>query len=204
MDRALISSLESYVNDLSRLPHVGRKNAFKIIYYLLLNAPDSFESLTDLLETIRKELMFCKECSGFTRQSDICSICDDKQRHTGRYCIVENPFDIIKMEKARVFEGLYWVLHGKLNPLEGVLPQHIRIEPFVEKVRKGAVQEVVFAFSWDMESEATIRYIVEKVREVGKDIQLYRLSMGIPVGTEIQVIDELSIKNSFQNLYEIR
>ncbi len=203
MKHSLVSRLESYANELSRLPQVGRKNAYKILYYLLRNAPESFDSLTTVLDKIRHELRFCKECGGFTEEPEICTLCSDSGRKTGRYCLVETPFDIIKLEKARVFEGVYWVLHGKLNPMEGVLPQHIRIEPLMEKIEEGEVQEVVFAFSWDMESEATIRYIVEKIRDIRPDIKMYRLSTGIPVGTEFQVIDELSIKNSFENLYEI-
>lgn len=203
MNQALISSLESYANELSRLPQVGRKNAYKILYYLLRNDPESFDSLSRVLKSIKNELRFCKECGGFTKEPEVCSLCSDTARQTFRYCLVETPFDIIKLERVKVFNGLYWVLHGKLNPLEGILPQHIRIEPFMKKIRENPVQEIVFAFSWDMESEATIRYIVEKIKALDLHIKMFRLSMGIPVGTEFQIIDELSIKNSFENLYEI-
>ncbi len=195
--------LQKVINEFTKFPYIGHKNASKLVYYFLKNAPYSFEKFHSALEELKNNVFFCKECRGFSEKKNICDICKSENRNKKILCIVETPFEIITIEKLGIFDGVYWVLHGKINPLEGIMPSNLKIENLIDKIKKDKTEKIIFALDWDMESETTIHYIIEKTKEI-PTINFFRISPGISIGSYYGNIDDFSLKNSFKTLYEIK
>ncbi len=196
----MIEPIARMVNQLSRLPGVGRKTAQRLAY-LIVSMPE--EQVRDLAAAIfngKKQVHFCSVCGNYTTD-DPCAICRDDERRNGLLCVVRDPRDVMAMERMRDFNGQYHVLHGVISPMQGVGPDDIRIRELVERLKTGAYTEVILATNPDVEGEATASYIARLIRPMG--IRVTRIAHGIPVGADLEYTDEVTLSKAFSGRSEM-
>lgn len=199
MSSAIPASVTRLIDEFSRLPGVGPKSAARLTYYLL-RAPDEqalalAESLRDLKATTRA----CSTCFNIT-ENDPCPICSDEKRDRMLICVVEEPLDVVAFERTENYRGLYHVLHGAINPVEGIGPDQLRISELVERVEKNAIREVIMATNVGLEGDATALYIQRRLH--GK-VKLTRLARGLPVGADLEYADSVTLSGALDGRREM-
>ncbi len=195
-----ISALEKLVHELSKLPGIGPKTAQRLAYYVLKNKDTYPEKLKEGLERVQAEVHECPHCFNFT-DADLCIFCEDQNRRNDLVCIVEEPSDISRIESSGVYNGRYHVLHGALSPLEGVGPEQLKLKELMLRLETEEIKEVILALDSDLEGDTTVLYISRLVN--GKGIRLSRIAQGIPIGSDIDYIDERTMGRALQNRIEI-
>jgi recombination protein RecR len=181
-----LSSLEQLSEALRRLPGVGPKSALRMTYHLLQHDREGAEQIGKAMLNALNMVHNCRSCNTFT-ENDICDTCADDQRDLSLLCVVESPSDQLMIEQTMTFKGLYFVLMGRLSPLEGVGPQDIHLEKLIQRATDGIVKEVVLATNFNNEGEATAHYIGETLKARG--LHVSRLARGVPVGGELEYVD---------------
>lgn len=201
-----IPALERLVHELSKLPSIGPKSAQRLAYYLL-RAPNEYsEKLKQALTDVKTTVHFCSECFNYTDQ-DICRFCKDSSRHQEALCLVEEPSDIMRIESSGAFRGKYHVLHGVISPLEGIGPQDLKIQELLHKIEKGAkgeipaIKEIILALDADLEGDTTVLYLAKLLQ--GKNIKLSRIAHGIPIGGDIDYVDDRTMGRALDNRVEL-
>ena len=189
-----IESLARLVNELSKLPGVGRRSAQRYAYAILDMKDSQAKDLANSILEAKKNIRYCSVCGNFTDVQP-CKICETRQN--GIICVVKEPKDVVAMEKVRDFKGTYHVLHGALNPLEGITPDDIRIKELLSRVAKGDVIEIIMATNPDVEGEATAMYIAKLLKPFG--ISVTRLAHGIPMGSELEYADEVTLSRALSD-----
>ena len=179
-------SLDDLVGALRRLPGIGPRSAQRIAYHLLQRDHAGAKYLADSLSRALQTVRHCERCNTFT-ESVVCELCQSSRRDTALLCIVEMPADLLMMEQAHCYKGLYFVLMGRLSPLDGVGPKDIHLDHLVKRVQDGVVREVILATSFTVEGEATAHYISELLRTRG--VRVMRIARGLPVGGELEHVD---------------
>lgn len=179
-------SLDDLVGALRRLPGIGPRSAQRIAYHLLQRDHAGAQHLADSLGRALQTVRHCEQCNNFTEEV-VCELCQSSRRDTGLLCIVEMPADLLMMEQAHCYKGLYFVLMGRLSPLDGVGPKEIHLDHLLKRARDGIVREVILATSFTVEGEATAHYIGELLRARG--IRVMRIARGLPVGGELEHVD---------------
>lgn len=193
-------SLSELIAYLAKLPGVGPKSAQRLAFFLL-NAPEEDAlGLSRALVEARRKLKHCRVCGNYTDE-DCCSICEDTRRDSSLLCVVEQARDIVAMERAGCFEGLYHVLGGAISPLDGVGPEKLRLQPLYERLATGQVREVVIATNPTVEGEATALYLAKKIRPLG--ITVSRIAHGLPVGGDLEYADEATLSLALSGRKEI-
>ena len=188
-------ALDELVGLLTRLPGIGKKSALRIAYYLL-KADDSFSSgLADRVRDLKSSIRFCSICGAYTEE-DPCPVCSSPTRERGLVCVVEQPQDVVTIEAAHEFRGLYHVLGGLISPLDGVGPEDLRIRELVARCGVGDVAEVVVATNPTVEGDTTALYIKRLLEPTG--VSVTRLATGIPVGGDLEYADRLTLARSFK------
>lgn len=182
-------AVENLVTQLTKLPGIGRRTAQRLAFHLLSARPDDALELARAIEDVKTRVRFCRECGNLT-EDEVCEICADSRRDRSVICVVEQPVDVVSLERTGEFRGLYHVLGGALSPLDGVEPTDLRIGDLLRRVEKGDVQEVVLATNPTMTGEATAAYIADRLR--GK-AQVTRLASGLPVGGDLEYADEVTL-----------
>lgn len=201
-----IAALEKLVQELARLPGIGPKTAQRLAYYILKSPADYSARLADALERVQAEVHDCPQCFNFT-DSDICRYCADPSRGDDILCVVEEPSDIQRIEGSGAFRGRYHVLHGALSPLDGVGPQDLKIEELITRVNAGnlgerpPVREIILALDADLEGDTTVLYIARALQ--GKGIRLSRIAHGVPIGSDIDYIDDRTMNRALENRVEL-
>lgn len=195
-----ISALEKLVHELSKLPGIGPKTAQRLAYYVLKNKEAYPGKLREALERIQAEVHECPHCFNFT-DSDLCKFCEDPGRRNDLLCVVEEPSDISRIESSGVYHGRYHVLHGALSPLEGIGPDQLKLKEFVTRLETEEIKEVILALDSDLEGDTTVLYISRLVH--GKGIRISRIAQGVPIGSDIDYIDERTMGRALQNRVEI-
>ncbi|MEE9279386.1 MAG: recombination mediator RecR [Myxococcota bacterium] len=188
--------MERLVKALRWLPGVGEKTAARLAFFLL-SAPES--TATELGEAIlrlRQEVGLCEVCFNLTTESP-CAICRDDSRTTSQVCVVEEPADLASIESSGVFRGRYHVLGGTLAPLDGVGPEELRVEPLIERIRAGGIEEIILATNPNPEGEATALYVADRVREY--DVGVTRIGYGMPIGGDLEYADSVTVRKSLEN-----
>lgn len=180
------SSLQSLVQALRVLPGVGPKSATRMAYHLIQNDPAGAGRLVQAISQALTRLRHCQRCNTFT-ESEICEICADPQRDARQLCVVEMPTDLLMLEQTLAFHGLYFVLMGRLSPLDGIGPKDIALEALLRRASDGLVEEVVLATNFTAEGEATAHYLAEMLRARG--LKVSRIARGLPVGGELEHAD---------------
>lgn len=189
-----IESMERLINALTFLPGVGKKTAERYAYAIINLNEDDVNLFAKALIDAKKNLKFCEVCGNFTEE-DVCSIC--KERKHNVICVVKEPRDVLTIEKAKVYHGVYHVLHGTINPLENKGPNDIRIKELLERVNKEEVQEVIMATNPDVEGEVTANYIAKILKPLG--IKVTRLAQGIQMGSDLQYADEVTLSKAIND-----
>ncbi|MGN0070111.1 MAG: recombination mediator RecR [Prevotella sp.] len=188
--------LDKAVNELSRLPGVGRKTALRLALHLLKQPEEDVERFTNSIATLRHDVRYCKVCHNIS-DTDICPICSDRRRDSSIICVVENIRDVMAVEATQQYEGLYHVLGGIISPMDGIGPGDLEIESLVNRVEKGQISEVILALSSTMEGDTTNFYISRKLSAF--TIKLSVIARGISVGDELEYTDEVTLGRAILN-----
>ena len=194
------AALERLTEQFAKLPGIGGKTAQRLAFYLLSLPEEEVAEFAAALTEAKKSVHFCPVCQNLTDR-DICPICDDDSRDHGVICVVADPKDVIAMERAREFSGVYHVLHGVISPLNHIGPDDIRIRELLSRVAKGGVREVIMATNPDTEGEATAMYISRLLRPM--EVRVTRLAYGIPVGSQLEYADEVTLLRALNGRQEM-
>jgi recombination protein RecR len=196
------SPITRLIEELKKIPGIGRKSAQRISFYLLKADKESAAALANAIIDAREKTFLCSHCNNITTQ-DPCEICSAQDRDTGQICIVEEPFNIYSIEKTGLYKGIYHVLHGNLSPIKGIGPDELKISGLLKRLEKGGVQEVIVATSPTTEGNATAHYLAELIRKDTHDIKITRLALGIPIGADIDYVDSVTIAKAMEGRIEL-
>lgn len=201
-----IPALEKLVHELSRLPGVGPKTAQRLAYHILQSRDEYTDRLSDALHRVRAEVHSCPRCFNYT-DSDLCKYCADEKRSDETLCVVEEPSDIMRIESSGAFRGRYHVLHGAIAPLEGIGPQDLKIQELLDRADAGLrgesplIKEIILALDADLEGDTTILYLTKQL--AGKQVKLSRIAHGVPIGSDIDFIDDRTMGRALENRVEL-
>lgn len=193
------ASLEGLVNALRRLPGVGARSAQRYAYHLLQRDREGAEMISVALAGAIARIRHCERCNTFT-EAEVCETCASTRRNRSLLCVVENPGDQLMVEQTMAFDGLYFVLMGRLSPIDGIGPGDIALDRLVQRADDGVVTEVVLATNFTQEGEATAHYIAELLKARG--IQVTRLASGVPIGSELEYVDASTIAQAMRERRE--
>ena len=182
-------AVENLVAQLSRLPGIGTRTAQRLTFHLLRVPKEEAFALADAIREVKERIRFCRQCGNLT-EDELCAICSDSRRDGSLVCVVEQPADLISVERTHEYRGVYHVLGGALSPLDGIEPQHLRIDELVRRVERDGVEEVVLATNPNMTGEATAAYLADRLR--GRT-RVTRLASGLPVGGDLEYADEVTL-----------
>jgi recombination protein RecR len=181
--------VDNLVAQLTKLPGVGQRTAQRLAFHLLSRPKGEALALAEAIEDVKERVRFCDECGNLTEE-ERCGICRDARRDHALICVVEQPQDLVSLERTHEYRGLYHVLGGSLSPLDGVEPEHLRIDELMRRVERNGVQEVVLATNPNMTGEATAAFLADRLR--GK-VRVTRLASGLPVGGDLEYADEVTL-----------
>jgi recombination protein RecR len=187
-------AVQDLIDELGRLPGVGPKSAQRIAFHLLAAEAADVERLANTLKRVKDQVKFCRIC-GNVAEADECRICRDPRRDPAVICVVEEPKDVVAVERTREFRGRYHVLGGAISPIDGVGPDDLRIRELMARLADGTVTELILATDPNLEGEATATYLARLVR--GMDITVSRLASGLPVGGDLEYADEVTLGRAF-------
>jgi recombination protein RecR len=187
------------IDELKKLPGIGPKSAQRIAFHLLRSPREDAVRLGTAVGTLLDGIRTCSLCNAITDR-EVCVTCSDPARTDRMVCVVEEPHDLLSVEKTRDFRGRYHVLHGALSPLQGVGPDELKIEGLLERIRKGGVEEVILATSPTVEGEATAVYLVRILKPLG--VRVTRIAMGVPVGSDLEWADEVTMAKAMEGRRE--
>jgi recombination protein RecR len=182
-------SIKNLIHSLERLPGIGPKTASRLAFFLLRAPEDLAAGLAEALTELKTKTAFCSQCFHITSAGrERCEICESTQREEALLCVVEEPLDVLAIERTGAFRGKYHVLHGVLSPIEGIGPDDLKIKPLLERLRLGLVREVILATNPSMEGDATALYLRSQILPLG--LQVTRLARGLPVGGDLEYADQ--------------
>ena len=188
------------IDELSKLPGVGNKTAQRLAFHILNMSSEDVEKLSSSIVNAKRNIRYCKVCCNIT-DSDVCDICANAKRDSSTICVVEDPKDVVAMEKTREFKGLYHVLNGAISPMEGVGPEEIRIKELLQRVADNEIKEIILATNPNIEGEATAMYISRLLKPIG--IKVTRIAHGVPVGGDLEYADEVTLMKALEGRREI-
>jgi len=192
--------IENLINELTRLPGIGRKTAQRLAFFVLAMPLEDALSIARAIEKVKDKARFCSRCFNIT-EHETCGICNDPSRDRSRVCVVEEPSNILVIERVKSFHCLYHVLLGALSPLDGMTPDRLKIKELVERVRKESFQEVVIATNPNTKGEITAQYIKEILAPLG--VKVTRIAYGLPMGSDIEFADEVTLGKALEGRREI-
>jgi recombination protein RecR len=182
-------ALENLIAQLTRLPGVGTRTAHRLAFHLLATPDGEAQALAHAITDVKERVHFCEECGNLTEER-LCAVCTDPRRDRSVICVVEQPVDVVSLERTHEYRGLYHVLGGALSPLDGVEPGDLRIAGLLERVARGGVEEVVLATNPTMTGEATAAFLADRLRD---RVAVTRLASGLPVGGDLEYADEVTL-----------
>ena len=192
--------LARLINEFKRLPGIGQKSAQRIAFHVLRAGREDAEHLARAILDVKDKLGLCAVCNNIS-DSEICQFCRDPNRDSRVVCVVEEPHNIIGIETTREFNGRYHVLHGALSPLRGIGPESLKIKGLVERIGQGGIEEVIVATNPTVEGEATAVYLARLLKPLG--VKVSRIAMGIPVGSDLEFADEVTISKAMEGRREM-
>lgn len=192
--------LARLIQEVKRLPGIGQKSAQRIAFHVLRAAREDVERLASALLEVKDNLGLCAQCNNIS-DADLCQFCRDPHRDRSRICVVEEPHNLIPIETTRTFEGLYHVLHGSISPLRGIGPEQLKIKQLLERIGQSEVSEIILATNPTVEGEATAVYLARLLKPLG--MRVTRIAMGIPVGSDLDYADEVTMTKSLENRREM-
>jgi len=192
--------LARLIQEFKRLPGIGQKAAQRLAFHVLRTGREDAQRLAQALLDVKDKLGLCAVCNNIS-DGEMCPYCADAHRDRSVICVVEEPHNIMPIETTRQFEGLYHVLHGTISPLRGVGPDHLRIKNLLERLQSGEVKEIILATNPTVEGEATAAYLARLLKPLG--VKVTRIAMGIPVGSDLEFADEVTMSKSLENRREL-
>jgi recombination protein RecR len=191
--------VDNLIAQLSRLPGIGTRTAQRLAFHLLRVSKEEAFALADAIREVKERIGFCRECGNLTEE-ELCSICQDARRDRSVICVVEQPADLLSLERTHEFRGVYHVLGGALSPLDGIEPKDLRIDELVQRVERNGVAEVVLATNPNMTGEATAAYVADRLRD---RTRVTRLASGLPVGGDLEYADEVTLGRALSGRREM-
>lgn len=188
------------IDELKRLPGVGHKSAQRLAFYLLRADREETDRLVEAIHEVKEKIILCSTCNNIT-DVDPCRFCSSESRDKRVILVVEEPFNLVTIEKTREYKGLYHVLHGALSPIRGIGPDELKIKNLLERLRAGEVEEIILATNPNTEGEATANYLSKLMKPLG--IRITRIAMGVPVGSDLEYADEVTMHKALSNRHEI-
>lgn len=192
--------LQRLIEEFRRLPGIGQKSAQRIAFHVLRNSRDDAARLAQAMLDVKDNLGICAECNNIS-DGELCSFCQDPHRDRTSVCVVEEPHNVLPIETTRTFEGVYHVLHGAISPLRGIGPEQLKIKGLLDRIAKGDVKEIILATNPTVEGEATAVYLSRLLKPLG--LKVTRIAMGIPVGSDLEFADEVTMSKSLENRREM-
>lgn len=192
--------LSRLIDELKRLPGIGQKSAQRIAFHIERAPRENAERLSEAILEVKDKLKLCSLCNNLTEQ-DPCTICSDPNRTHSLICVVETPYNVVSIERTHEFHGLYHVLHGALSPLQGIGPEQLRLKNLIDRLKNGSVKEIIVATNPNVEGEATAIYLSKLIKPLG--VKVSRIAMGIPVGSELEFADEVTMLKAMEGRREI-
>jgi len=188
-------SMKTLIKEFNKMPGIGAKSAERLAFYILRSKNNDARNLAEAILKVKSSVRFCKICNNLS-DTDICHVCDDPNRDKNIICVVENPKDVISIEKAGNYKGIYHILLGALSPLEGIGPKDIKIDDLIARIRKEKPKEVILATDSNTEGEATALYLIKQLK--GSGAKVTRIASGIPVGANLEYADQATLTRAFE------
>jgi recombination protein RecR len=188
------------IEELHRLPGIGPKGAQRLAYHILRASKEEAQALAEAITEVKERISLCSVCQN-TTDVNPCLICADEGRERNVVCVVEEPLDILAIERSRGYKGLYHVLHGSISPMEGVGPEQLKVRELLERLRDGVVREVIMATNPNLEGEATSMYVSRLLQPLG--VRVTRLARGLPMGGDLEYADDLTLARALENRQEL-
>jgi recombination protein RecR len=196
--KAVQATIESF----EKLPGIGPKTAQRLTFYLLHVPEDEIEKFSESLKNLKTGTQICSVC--FTvGETDPCEICSDSNRDQSLICVVEEPLDVLALEKSGKYKGVYHVLHGRIDPLNNIGPEEIYIEQLLKRIKSNEVTEIILATNPTMEGEATAMYIDKQIKAMLPNLKITRIGRGLPIGADIEYADEITLQRAMEGRSEI-
>ncbi|HMK56160.1 MAG TPA: recombination mediator RecR [Dissulfurispiraceae bacterium] len=192
--------IDNLVNQLTKLPGIGRKTAQRLAFFILNMPAEEARAMATAITDVKDKALFCSACFNIT-DTDPCEICSSPGRDKSKVCVVEEPSNILAIERSRGFNGTYHVLLGALSPIDGITPDRLKINELVERVMRGGIQEVIIATNPNTKGEVTARYLTEVLKPLG--IGISRIAYGLPIGSDIEFADEVTLSKALEGRREI-
>jgi recombination protein RecR len=192
--------LERLIEHLRKLPGVGQKSAQRLAFHILRSDSEEARALAQAIVEVKEKIRLCSICFNIT-DTDPCLVCADASRDAAGLCVVEEPHNLVSIEKSGMFHGRYHVLHGSIAPLRGIGPDDLKIGPLLERLRDGTVKEVILATNPNVEGEATAVYLSRLLKPIG--VRVTRIALGLPVGSELEYADEVTVGKALEGRRDI-
>ena len=193
-------SVQRLIDEFARLPGIGPKSASRLTFYLLRATDNQALDLSSALHELKERTRLCSVCFNIT-EDDPCPICDDDARDAGLLCVVEEPLDVLAIERSRAFNGRYHVLHGAISPVEGIGPEDLRLAELLQRVAAGSFREIIMATNPTLEGESTALYLQRRLTD--HKVRLTRLARGLSVGGDLEYTDEITLGRAFEGRQDV-
>jgi len=192
--------IEKLIDEFRKLPGIGSKSAQRLAYSVLRRSREDAERLSRAILEVKEKILYCSRCNNFSDR-DPCYYCNNTARSDETICVVEEPNDILAIEKTREYHGQYHVLHGVLSPINGVGPEDLMLKNLLERLREGNVREIIVATNPNVEGEATAIYLAKLLKPIG--VKVSRIALGVPVGSDLEFADEMTMSKALEHRHEL-
>lgn len=192
--------IENLITNLTKLPGIGRKTAQRLAFFILTMSPDDAKDIANAIIDVKDKARFCSICFNIT-DIDPCRICSNPSRNKSKICVVEEPSNIIAIERTRVFNGTYHVLLGALSPIDGITPDKLKIDELIRRISSDSVEEVILATNPNTKGEMTAQYIMELIKKF--NVRATRIAYGLPMGSDIEFADEVTLSKALEGRREV-
>lgn len=193
-------SVARLIQELNKLPGIGSKSAQRLAYHIIKLPPEEAHMLAEAISVVKELVIFCSRCQNLS-DTDPCPICTDDRRDATQVCVVEEPLDVLALERTHCYRGLYHVLHGVISPINGVGPEDLKLKELISRLDGASVQELIIATNPTLEGEATAMYIRRQVGQL--PVKVTHLARGLPVGGDLEYADEVTLSRAFQGRQEL-
>jgi len=188
------------IDELNKLPGIGPKSAARLAFYLLRSPKEQTQALAEAILDMKERIVFCSVCFNITEE-DPCAVCSDQSRDRSKICVVEEPLDVIALERTNDFKGLYHVLHGAINYMEGITPEQLKIDELLKRAQEDSVEEVILATNATTEGDATAMLINRQLARLG--VRTTRIARGLPMGGDLEYADEVTLSRALEGRREM-
>ena len=192
--------IENLITELTKLPGIGRKTAQRLAFFILSMPEADARGISKAIDEVREKARFCRECFNIT-EHEICDICNNSSRDRSKLCVVEEPSNILVIERSKSFNGLYHVLLGSLSPIDGLTPDKLKIDDLIERVKRNSIEEIIIATNPNTKGEVTAQYIRELLKPF--QLRITRIAYGLPIGGDIEFADEVTLSKALDGRREM-